>query len=66
MTKSESMPKLERSAFVIRASNLFRASSFESVNILIVGIGNIFFGDDVFGCEIAAQLMKRALPKVCG
>ncbi len=31
-------------------------------NILIAGIGNIFFGDDAFGCEVAAQLMKRTLP----
>ena len=31
-------------------------------NILVAGIGNIFFGDDAFGCEVAAQLMKRALP----
>jgi hydrogenase maturation protease len=30
--------------------------------ILVAGIGNIFFGDDAFGCEVAAQLMKRALP----
>ena len=33
------------------------------MNILIAGIGNIFFGDDAFGCEVAAQLMRRPLPE---
>jgi hydrogenase maturation protease len=32
-------------------------------NILVAGIGNIFFGDDSFGCEVAAQLMRRPLPE---
>lgn len=32
-------------------------------NILVAGIGNIFFGDDAFGCEVAAQLMCRPLPE---
>ncbi|MEP6603298.1 MAG: hydrogenase maturation protease [Spartobacteria bacterium] len=32
-------------------------------NILVAGIGNIFFGDDAFGCEVAAQLLKRTLPE---
>lgn len=31
-------------------------------NILVAGIGNIFFGDDAFGCEVANQLMRRSLP----
>ncbi len=31
-------------------------------DILIAGIGNIFFGDDAFGCEVAIELLKRALP----
>jgi hydrogenase maturation protease len=31
--------------------------------ILVAGIGNIFFGDDAFGCEVAAELTKRALPE---
>ena len=31
--------------------------------ILVAGIGNIFFGDDAFGCEIATQLTRRALPE---
>jgi len=30
--------------------------------ILIAGIGNVFHGDDGFGCEIARQLEKCALP----
>jgi hydrogenase maturation protease len=33
------------------------------MNILIAGIGNIFFGDDAFGCEVAAQLMRQPLPE---
>ncbi len=32
------------------------------MRILVAGIGNIFFGDDAFGCEVAATLAKRALP----
>ncbi len=28
-------------------------------NILVAGIGNIFFGDDAFGCEVARQLLER-------
>ena len=31
--------------------------------ILVAGIGNIFFGDDAFGCEVAAQLLKRPWPE---
>lgn len=30
--------------------------------ILIAGIGNIFFGDDAFGCEVAQELMRQPLP----
>lgn len=30
--------------------------------ILIAGIGNIFMGDDAFGCEVARRLAARALP----
>ena len=29
---------------------------------LIAGIGNIFFGDDAFGCEVAQRLLQRELP----
>ena len=36
------------------------------MRILVAGIGNIFFGDDAFGCEVAKELMKRSLPEgVC-
>jgi len=31
--------------------------------ILVAGIGNIFFGDDAFGCEVARELMLRPLPE---
>lgn len=31
--------------------------------ILIAGIGNIFLGDDGFGCEVARELSHRNLPK---
>jgi len=49
-------------------SSLFRISDFVIhhfgvKNILVAGIGNIFFGDDAFGCEVAAQLMRRPLPE---
>ena len=30
----------------------------ESQLILIAGIGNIFFGDDAFGCELAQRLSR--------
>jgi hydrogenase maturation protease len=34
--------------------------------ILVAGIGNIFFGDDAFGCEVTKALSKRRLPEgVC-
>lgn len=32
------------------------------MRILVAGIGNIFFGDDAFGCEVAQALGRRALP----
>ena len=32
------------------------------MSILIAGIGNIFFGDDAFGCEVAQQLISEPLP----
>jgi hydrogenase maturation protease len=31
-------------------------------NVLVAGIGNIFFGDDAFGCEVARQLLERPIP----
>ena len=33
-----------------------------SSRILIAGIGNIFFGDDAFGVEVARRLAARSLP----
>jgi hydrogenase maturation protease len=30
--------------------------------VLVAGIGNIFFGDDAFGCAVAAELLKRSWP----
>jgi hydrogenase maturation protease len=30
--------------------------------LLIAGIGNIFFGDDAFGCEVAQELARRPIP----
>jgi hydrogenase maturation protease len=30
--------------------------------ILVAGVGNIFFGDDAFGCEVAKALLQRSLP----
>lgn len=32
------------------------------MKILIAGIGNIFFGDDAFGCEVMCELNRRRLP----
>src|SRR5688500_19175636 len=32
-------------------------------SILIAGVGNIFFGDDGFGVEVARRLARRALPE---
>jgi len=36
--------------------------SFRMKGILIAGIGNIFMGDDAFGCEVAAELARQTLP----
>ena len=30
--------------------------------LLVAGIGNIFFGDDAFGSEVARELMRRPMP----
>ena len=32
------------------------------MNILVAGIGNIFQGDDAFGCEVTRVLSQRTLP----
>jgi hydrogenase maturation protease len=31
--------------------------------LLVAGIGNIFFGDDAFGSEVARELMKQSWPE---
>ena len=33
------------------------------MKILVAGIGNIFFGDDAFGCEVVRALIRRPLPE---
>ncbi|HWA85048.1 MAG TPA: hydrogenase maturation protease [Opitutus sp.] len=30
--------------------------------VLVAGVGNIFFGDDAFGCEVLRALAARSLP----
>jgi hydrogenase maturation protease len=35
----------------------------ERERILIAGIGNIFLGDDGFGCEVLRRLLGRSLPE---
>ncbi len=32
------------------------------MTVLIAGVGNIFMGDDAFGCEVAGELSRRTLP----
>ncbi|CAI8971389.1 hydrogenase maturation protease [Pseudomonas sp. IT-P253] len=32
------------------------------MKILVAGIGNIFMGDDGFGCEVATRLVQRQVP----
>jgi hydrogenase maturation protease len=34
----------------------------EQFRILVAGIGNIFLGDDGFGCEVVRRLAERKLP----
>ncbi len=33
------------------------------MRILIAGIGNIFFGDDAFGCEVVSELIRKPFPQ---
>jgi hydrogenase maturation protease len=33
------------------------------MRILVAGIGNIFFGDDAFGCEVLRELSQREWPE---
>jgi hydrogenase maturation protease len=35
----------------------------EPGRVLIAGVGNIFFGDDAFGVEVARRMAQRALPE---
>ena len=42
------------------------AAAVEAPSILVAGIGNIFFGDDAFGVEVAQRLTRRALPPQVG
>ncbi len=35
----------------------------ESQRVLIAGIGNIFLGDDGFGCEVLRRLVERTWPE---
>jgi len=34
-----------------------------AVSILVAGIGNIFMGDDAFGCEVVRRLLERPWPE---
>ncbi len=34
----------------------------ERATVLVAGIGNIFFGDDAFGVEVAARLVQEPVP----
>jgi len=36
-----------------------------SARILVAGVGNIFLGDDGFGCEVVRRLASRPLPPRC-
>lgn len=40
----------------------FHKLKCREMRILIAGIGNIFFGDDAFGCAVATELLERPLP----
>src|SRR6476659_9457781 len=57
---------LDIDSFIQRTKlNRFEATAQFSTGmkrILVAGIGNIFFGDDAFGCEVAAELGRRSLP----
>jgi hydrogenase maturation protease len=52
---SDERRELERSPLITRHSS--------PVTILVAGIGNIFCGDDAFGCEVAQELMRQPLPE---
>jgi hydrogenase maturation protease len=48
--------------FKVQTSNLKGQASPGKHRILIAGIGNIFMGDDAFGCEVIRELAERELP----
>ena len=56
---SDKKKPTESSSLVTRHSSLVPPAK----RILVAGIGNIFFGDDAFGCEVASQLARRSLPE---
>jgi hydrogenase maturation protease len=39
------------------------ANDMSAARVLIAGIGNIFFGDDAFGVEVARRLTQQPLPE---
>jgi hydrogenase maturation protease len=43
--------------------NTIPAPEANSARILIAGIGNIFFGDDAFGVEVARRLAQHPFPE---
>ena len=34
-----------------------------SARVLVAGIGNIFLGDDAFGCEVIQRIHRRVVPE---
>ena len=56
---SDERKTVEHDPLVTRHSSLVTSPK----RILVAGIGNIFFGDDAFGCEVASQLAQRPLPE---
>ncbi len=56
---SDEKNSIENSSLITHHSSFVTAPK----RILVAGIGNIFFGDDAFGCEVASQLARRPLPE---
>jgi hydrogenase maturation protease len=44
------------------AADALTARASRAKRVLVAGLGNIFFGDDGFGVEVAQRLASRALP----
>jgi hydrogenase maturation protease len=40
-----------------------RLDNHKKGRVLVAGVGNIFLGDDAFGCEVVAALSRRTLPE---